>query len=87
MQRTVVTITGALLLAGIANASPLIPARQPRAIATVAGWESTGCYTEATSSRALSEYIYYDDLMTAEKCATVCGPFAYFGQRLVFCTE
>ena len=79
MQRTVSTITGALLLAGVANASPLVSSYKPRAIASVAGWESTGCYTDATSSRALTGYSYNDDFMTAEKCATVCGPFAYFG--------
>ena len=79
MQRTVSTITGALLLAGVANASPLVPTLRSRAVATVTGWESTGCYTDSTSSRALTGYSYYDDFMTAEKCATVCGPFAYFG--------
>ena len=79
MQRTVSTIIGILLFAGVVNASPLVPALKPRAVATVAGWEYTGCYTDSTSSRALTGYSCYDYFMTVEKCATVCGPFTYFG--------
>lgn len=51
----------------------------PRAVATVAGWDYDGCRTEASNSRALTGNSYFDDLMTVEKCATACDGYAWFG--------
>lgn len=49
-----------------------------------------GCYTEATSGRALSEASYYDDLMTVQKCEAVCAGYTYMGleyHRECFCGD
>lgn len=80
MQRSVFTITGALLFAGaVVNASPLVPVVKGRAVAVVAGWESAGCYTEATNMRALTGNSYFDDNMDVQKCASACSNFLFFG--------
>ena len=50
-----------------------------RAVAVVSGWNYDGCYTEATNSRALTGNAYFDDFMTAEKCAAACDGYAWFG--------
>ncbi|KAB5511496.1 WSC domain-containing protein [Coniochaeta sp. 2T2.1] len=42
-------------------------------------WQFQGCFTEATSMRALSDNTYADDTMTLESCATFCGNYKYFG--------
>ena len=45
----------------------------------IQGYNYQGCYTEATTGRALSGTAYYNDQMTVEKCAVACKPFTYFG--------
>jgi hypothetical protein len=47
---------------------------------TVGAYTFLGCWTEATSMRALSGSSYYDYLaMTLEKCAGDCVGYTYFG--------
>jgi len=43
------------------------------------GYFTTGCYTEATTQRALSKGSFYNDYMTIETCAAACSGFALFG--------
>jgi hypothetical protein len=43
------------------------------------GYTTTGCYTEATNIRALSEGKYCDDNMTVGMCALACSGFTLFG--------
>ncbi|KAH8655081.1 WSC domain-containing protein [Tricladium varicosporioides] len=64
-------------MAATSYASPLktLAARQP----DVGGFAYTGCYTEATSQRALSGNSFFDDAMTLEKCAAACSGFPHFG--------
>lgn len=86
MQRTLVSSL-ALFTAVVVNASPC---QLSPAAATIPGYESMGCYTEATNTRALTGLTYYDDAMTVEKCAAACTGFDYFGieyHREVCCTN
>ncbi|KAL8968048.1 MAG: hypothetical protein Q9197_005087 [Variospora fuerteventurae] len=46
---------------------------------TVSTYQADGCYTEASSGRALSGKTYYDDAMTIAKCASACAGFDLFG--------
>lgn len=80
MQRSVFAITSALFFAGaVVNASPLSSAVKARAVAVVPGWDSLGCYTEASTTRALTGNSYFDDMLNVQKCAAVCSNFAFFG--------
>ncbi|KAM7216257.1 WSC domain containing protein [Rhypophila decipiens] len=60
------------------SASPLtlLTRRNP---AVISGYEYTGCYTEAHNGRALTGSAFFDDQLTAEKCAVACSGFKYFG--------
>ncbi|KAL8637618.1 MAG: hypothetical protein Q9228_005132 [Teloschistes exilis] len=54
------------------------------------GYNYQGCYTEATSGRALSGSSFFNDLMTVEKCAASCSAFPLFGVeygRECFCGQ
>ncbi|KAL8754956.1 MAG: hypothetical protein Q9184_004950 [Pyrenodesmia sp. 2 TL-2023] len=42
-------------------------------------YSAEGCYTEATTGRALSGKTYYDNAMTTAKCASACSGFDLFG--------
>lgn len=46
---------------------------------TVGSYSYQGCYTEATTGRALKEKTYANDSMTLESCASFCTGFNYFG--------
>lgn len=46
---------------------------------TVSGYAYQGCYTEATSGRALSSKSFNYAGMTIESCAANCTAYAYFG--------
>lgn len=70
-------IAAALVAPFGAAASPFRTTR--RAAAVIPGYGFTGCYTEGSHGRALSGSAFFDDLMTAEKCATACSGFKYFG--------
>jgi hypothetical protein len=78
MHRTFVTVS--VLLSAIAvNASPYQVSALRRAVVDIPGYESLGCYTEATGKRALSGKIYLDDLMDSQKCAAACEGYNFFG--------
>lgn len=71
-------LTGLLLVSAV-GASPYRPAHLRRGVPNTPGYAYGGCYTEATSSRALTGKSYFDDLMTVEKCMSACTDFKYFG--------
>ncbi|KAI4096189.1 MAG: hypothetical protein LQ339_007036 [Xanthoria mediterranea] len=48
-------------------------------VSTPKDYTFDGCFTEATSGRALTGSVYYDNAMTVEKCAAVCKAFTLFG--------
>ncbi|KAK4124797.1 WSC-domain-containing protein, partial [Parathielavia appendiculata] len=75
---TLVAALAALLWDG-AGASPHASAFRRRDVPQIPGYDFSGCYTEATNSRALTGSAYFDDLMTVEKCAAACSGFKYFG--------
>lgn len=43
------------------------------------GYDYLGCYTEATTGRALPDVFYTNDNMTIEMCSSICSGFNYFG--------
>lgn len=47
-------------------------AASPSALVLPAGWASKGCYTEATSARALASFTYADPSVTVTKCLSLC---------------
>ncbi|KAH8812457.1 WSC-domain protein, partial [Xylogone sp. PMI_703] len=53
-----------------------VPPPPPPALAP---YTSQGCYTEATTGRALTGKSYFDDAMTVEKCASACSAYLWFG--------
>ncbi|KAK3995264.1 WSC domain-containing protein [Cladorrhinum sp. PSN332] len=55
------------------------PSTPSPTVPSVDGWTGEGCYTEADGQRALSDVAFYDDFMTLEKCANVCGGYNWFG--------
>lgn len=77
MQRTLF-FASALLSAFAVNASP-VHVLVVRDAVYLPGFESKGCYTEATGIRALSGRAFVDDEMTLEKCAASCTGFQFFG--------
>ncbi|KAI4223684.1 MAG: hypothetical protein L6R36_005237 [Xanthoria steineri] len=73
---------GLSFISTFAHASPLQPRdRSPWVLDTraVPDYTSKGCYTEATTGRALTGNAYFDSLMTVEKCAAACSRFSLFG--------
>lgn len=57
---------------------------------TPATYKSIGCYTEATTGRALAGGLLADDSMTIAKCSAKCTGFAMFGleySRECFCGD
>ncbi|KAK4220709.1 WSC domain-containing protein [Podospora fimiseda] len=46
---------------------------------TPGGYISEGCYTEATGIRALSDFAYYNNVMTVALCANACAGYNFFG--------
>ncbi|KAG6999490.1 hypothetical protein G7Y79_00034g069130 [Physcia stellaris] len=78
MKSTILGAIGVLLSAYPANATPL-QSLEPRAATPLAGYNYSGCYTEATNQRALTGSQYFDDTLTVEKCAAACVAFARFG--------
>ncbi|KAF4505126.1 hypothetical protein G6O67_007107 [Ophiocordyceps sinensis] len=67
------------------SATPTACPSQPR---SVGDWISYGCYTEATTGRALSDNSYSASDMTLAACAKFCAGHSYFGieySRECFC--
>ncbi|KAI4195074.1 MAG: hypothetical protein LQ350_007405 [Teloschistes chrysophthalmus] len=66
---------------GTATASPSSTSTPgaPVAVPTASGFAYVGCYTEATSGRALGDSQTAYDGMTVEKCAAFCSGYAYMG--------
>jgi hypothetical protein len=61
----------------IPTSSSSSAATSPTSVPTT--YTDNGCYTEATTGRALSSAAYYDDLMTVAKCSVACRGYSYFG--------
>ena len=57
--------------------SPTSTPTGPQIKQTVGAWTRQGCYTEATTDRALSLKSYFDDAMTLESCAAFCQGFGF----------
>jgi iron transport multicopper oxidase len=51
----------------------------PVIVQSIGQFAFVGCYTEATTGRALSDSTYANDNMTIESCYTFCSAFAWFG--------
>lgn len=51
----------------------------PVAVPTASSFTYQGCYTEGTSTRALSAVSTAGEDMTVEKCATFCNGYSYMG--------
>jgi hypothetical protein len=82
MKSSFVTIVTFLLLSRVpVHAKVLSNAHELklRDTAIIPGYVDRGCYTEATTGRALSDNAYYDNGMTVEKCAAACGAYNWFG--------
>ncbi|GAB1318229.1 Putative fungistatic metabolite [Madurella fahalii] len=77
MQNAALTVV--FLSAIGVNASPIHAALKWRAAAVIPGYDFSGCYTEATDQRALTDSALFDDQLTVEKCAAGCEGFKYFG--------
>jgi len=71
------TLVYVVLFAATAFANPL-HSLSARAV-TVPGYDYAGCYTEATSGRALAAKTTYSDDMTIQMCAATCSAYAWFG--------
>lgn len=52
----------------------------PTVVSNVGKYGYTGCYTEATTGRALSGTSFHSDTMTVEACGAFCAPtYTMFG--------
>lgn len=51
----------------------------PAIVQNVSSYSFVGCYTEATTGRALTGKTYANDGMTIEICAATCAGFTWFG--------
>ena len=51
----------------------------PTVVQSVGGYVSQGCWSEATTGRALSAAAFANDSMTIEMCAQDCKGYAMFG--------
>jgi len=78
MRSSVFTIASTLLLS-IVSCPSHVQALKSRDNAVIPGYTDEGCYTEATSERALSAYNYNSNRMTVELCAAACVGYTYFG--------
>jgi hypothetical protein len=78
MRSTVFTITSAGLFS-IVSSGFHVQSLKSRDNAVIPGYTDEGCYTEATSERALSAYTYINNGMTVELCAAACVGYTYFG--------
>ena len=72
------TFFSAAFLVATAVAKPL-HSLQARAAVAIPGYDYAGCYTEATTGRALAGKTTYSKVMTAQLCATACQNFDWFG--------
>jgi WSC domain len=78
MQRSFISIFALGTVLAVTASPYQVPATR-RGVVSISDYESIGCYTEATSTRALTGLSYFDDAMTVEKCAAACAGFDYFG--------
>jgi hypothetical protein len=68
-----------VLLASLAQSSPVDSGVHRRTPQPVQSWAYQGCYTEPQGGRALHSKVTYNDAMTVELCAASCAGFKYFG--------
>ncbi|KAH8883555.1 WSC-domain-containing protein [Thozetella sp. PMI_491] len=61
------------------NATVIGSPGAPTVNKTIGNWTYSGCFTEATTGRALADKATADDAMTLETCAAFCEGYSYFG--------
>ncbi|KAL8765358.1 MAG: hypothetical protein Q9209_007544 [Squamulea sp. 1 TL-2023] len=71
------TRSGATSTGTSTSASSTVTPGVPTAVASAAPFAHKGCYTEATSGRALGDLFTAYDGMTVEKCAAFCSAYTY----------
>ena len=77
-MHSIISITTLSLALSLVHASPF-QSLSRRAPTSISGYDYAGCYTEATTQRALTGSSFFDDRMTVEKCAAACSKFSTFG--------
>ena len=73
------TSTGAATTTKKVPASTTQVPTGPTIVQSVGGYVSQGCWSEATTGRALNARTFYNDSMTIEMCAQYCKAYAMFG--------
>jgi iron transport multicopper oxidase len=72
-------ISSSASLSTPSSTSSTTAATGPTIVPSVGLYTFVGCYTEATTGRALNSRVYYNDSMTIEMCAAACAGYAWFG--------
>ena len=73
------TSTGAATSTKAAPTSAKQVPAGPTIVQSVGNYVSQGCWSEATTGRALNAGTFYNDSMTIEMCAQDCKGYAMFG--------
>ncbi|KAK9366097.1 WSC domain-containing protein [Lipomyces kononenkoae] len=76
---TIVVTTMSQTTATASASSSSSSTSRPIAVPTAGPYSFVGCYTEATTGRALNSMSYYNDSLTIEMCASVCAAYTWFG--------
>jgi hypothetical protein len=82
MKSSLFTLLNFIFLSRVPVYAKVLPnayGLKSRDTAVIPGYVDQGCYTEATTGRALSDNAYYDNGMTVEKCAAACSAYNWFG--------
>ncbi|EDO03017.1 hypothetical protein SS1G_05494 [Sclerotinia sclerotiorum 1980 UF-70] len=74
-----ITATSTTTSTSISTTSVVPTSTGPVIIQIIGSYSFVGCYTEATTGRALSGKSYTNDSMTIESCYAFCSAFAWFG--------
>ncbi|KAJ8066890.1 hypothetical protein OCU04_004276 [Sclerotinia nivalis] len=76
---TTSTVTATSATTSTSTTSVIPTSTGPVIVQTIGSYSFVGCYTEATTGRALSGKSYANDSMTIESCYAFCSAFAWFG--------
>jgi hypothetical protein len=72
-------LSSASSLGTMTSASTTVTRAGPTIVPSAGAYTYLGCYTEATSGRALSSQLYPNDSNTIAWCAQQCSSYTYFG--------